>query len=125
MVRSTSNPGRDVVKTDQIDVMTDENQVYLETLAERISKFNPTVVLLEFSPERDSEMQDQFEHYIAGSYKLPGNEIYQLGFRIAATSEADTIHGFDETSVHWRAEPLFEYLESKDTETSAKNVFAH
>ncbi len=115
-----ANPGRDVVKTDQIDVMTDENQVYLETLAERISKFNPTVVLLEFSPERDSEMQDQFEQYIAGSYKLPGNEIYQLGFRIAATSEADTIHGFDETSVHWRAEPLFEYLESKDTETSAR-----
>jgi hypothetical protein len=115
-----ANPGHDVVKTDQIDVMTDENQVYLEALADRIRKFNPTVVLLEFSPERDSEMQERFEQYVAGSYELPSNEVYQLGFRIAARSEADTIHGFDETSVHWKAEPLFEYLESKDTETGAR-----
>lgn len=115
-----ANPGRDVVKTDQIDVMTDDNQGYLEALADRISKFNPTVVLVEFSPEENSEMQERFEQYVAGSFELPSNEIYQLGFRIAAISEADTIHGFDETSVHWNAQPLFEYMESTDTETGAR-----
>jgi hypothetical protein len=115
-----SNPGADVVKTDQIDVMTDENQAYLEALSARISNFNPTVVLLEFSPEQEPTMQERFEKYVQGQFELPSNEVYQLGFRVAALSEADTIHGFDETNVQWKAEPLFEYLENVDTQTNAR-----
>lgn len=115
-----SNPGLDVVRTDQIDVMTDENQAYLEALSDKLSKFNPTVVLLEFGPERDPEMQERFRHYVDGSYELSSNEVYQLGFRVAARSDADTVHGFDESNVHWQGQPLFEYLESNDTNTSAK-----
>jgi hypothetical protein len=115
-----ANPGADVVKTDQIDVMTDENQAYLEALARRISEFDPTVVLLEFTPELDSTIQERFDQYVEGRFELPSNEVYQLGFRVAALSEADTVHGFDDTSVQWNAEPLFEYLESTDTETGAR-----
>ena len=115
-----SNPGRDVVKTDQIDVMTDENQAYLEALSDKLSKYNPTVVLLEFSPEREPEMQERFRQYVDGRYQLSSNEVYQLGFRIAARSEADTIHGFDETNIHWQAQPLFEYLESNDANPNAR-----
>jgi len=115
-----SNPGHDVVKTDQVNVMTDKNQVYLEALSDRLSKYNPTVVLLEFGPERDSEMQERFRHYVDGSYELPANEVYQLGFRIAARSAANTVRGFDESNVQWQAEPLFEYLESNDANTNAK-----
>lgn len=116
-----ANPGHDVVKTQQIDVMTGESQAYLVALADRVSKFNPTVVLLEFGPERDSEMQERFRQYIDGTYELPSNEVYQLGFRIAAVSEAGTtIHGFDESDIQWQAEPLFEYMQSNDTETNAR-----
>jgi hypothetical protein len=115
-----ANPQRDVVKTDQINVMTEENQAYLEALSDKLSKYNPTVVLLEFGPEREAEMQEQFRKYVDGTYQLSSNEVYQLGFRIAARSDADTIHSFDETNVHWQAEPLFEYLENVDTTTNAK-----
>ncbi len=115
-----ANPGRDVVRTEQIDVMTDQNQAYLEALSDRISEFNPTVVLLEYAPERDVEMQERYRQYLAGSFELPSNEIYQLGFRIAALSDAGTVHGYDETSIHWQAEPLFEYLEQTDTDTGAR-----
>jgi len=115
-----ANPGRDVVKTAQIDVMTDDAQAYLEELSRRISEFNPTVVLLEFDPGRNAEMQDRYRQYVDGTFELPSNEVYQLGFRIAALSDADTIHGFDESNVQWQAEPLFEYLESHDTETNAR-----
>lgn len=115
-----ANPGRDLVRTDQINVMTSENQAYLESLAKRVSEFNPTVVLLEFDPARDTEMQQRYQQYIEGSFELRSNEVYQLGFRIAALSDAVTIHGFDETNVHWQAEPLFEYLKNSDTETGAR-----
>jgi len=115
-----ANPGRDLVKTNQINVMTNENQAYLEALSAEISKFNPTIVLLEFEPEREPEMQERFRQYVDGTYDLPSNEVYQLGFRVAALSDADTVHGFDDTDIPWKAQPLFDYLESNDTETGAR-----
>lgn len=115
-----ANPGLDVVKTEQIDVMTAENQAYLEALATRIAGFNPTVVLLEFSPARNSVLQERYRQYLDGNFELSSNEVYQLGFRVAALSDADTVHGYDERDVQWQAEPLFDYLEHTDTETGAR-----
>jgi hypothetical protein len=115
-----SNPGLDVVKTDQINVMTDENQAYLEELTARISEFNPTRVLLEFEPSREDRVQDEFGQYLGGSFQLSSNENHQLGFRIAAKSDAETVHGYDHRGVHWAAEPLFEYLQDNDAETQAR-----
>ena len=115
-----ANPGLDVVKTDQINVMTEENQAYLEELTTRISEFNPTRVLLEFEPSSEDRMQDEFRQYLDGSFELSSNENYQLGFRIAAKSDAETIHGYDHRGVHWAAEPLFEYLQENDAETQAR-----
>jgi hypothetical protein len=115
-----ANPGLDVVKTDQINVMTAENQAYLDGLAERLAKFKPTKILLEFEPARDAELQERLAGYRNGSFELPSNEVYQLGFRIAARTDGTTIHGFDERSVHWRAEPLFEYLQESDSDTQAR-----
>ena len=115
-----ANPGLDLVKADKINVMTDEKQAYLEALSARLANFNPTVVLLEFAPEREPEMQERFQQYVNGNYELPSNEIYQLGFRIAARSDADTVYSFDERNIHWQAQPLFDYLESNDTKTGSR-----
>jgi hypothetical protein len=115
-----ANPGLDVVKTDQINVMTEENQAYLDALADRIAGFNPTKILLEYPPEKDEEYQKRYQDYLDGAYELGSNENYQLGFRIAERSAAETVHGFDEQNVHWNAEPLFAYLEDHDEATSAR-----
>jgi hypothetical protein len=115
-----ANPGLDVVKTDQINVMTPENQAYLDGLADRLAEFKPTKILLEFEPARDAELQQRLAGYRDGSFELTSNEVYQLGFRIAERTDGATIHGFDERSVHWQAEPLFEYLEQSDPQTQAR-----
>jgi hypothetical protein len=115
-----ANPGLDVVKTDQINVMTPENQAYLDGLADRLAEFKPTKILLEFEPARDAELQQRLTGYRDGSFELTSNEVYQLGFRIAARTDGATIHGFDERSVHWQAEPLFAYLQESDPETQTR-----
>ena len=112
-----SNPGLDVVKTEQIDVMTPDNQAYLEGLARRISEYNPTRILLEFEPSRAAEMQARYRAYLDGSFELTANENYQLGFRIAALSAAETVHGFDDRSVEWDFGSLMAYMEARDPET--------
>jgi hypothetical protein len=107
-----ANPGRDVVRVDQIDVSAPANQAYLDGLAQRLCAFRPTTVLLEFDRAREPEIRNQFDSYSAGRSELPGiNEIYQIGFRVAKTCGVKKIYGFDESEIGWDAEPLFEYLE--------------
>lgn len=114
------NPQQDVVKTDQIDVMTHENQEYLESLTSQLSTFMPTVVLLEFDPADEKEIQEQYTQYRKGDFELSSNEIYQLGFRVAKKSNLMTVYSFDERSVEWSAEPLFEYINTHDPETKLR-----
>jgi hypothetical protein len=115
-----ANPGRDLVKGDQINVMTSANQAYLDRLAMRIAEFQPTLVLLEFDPRNEAGQQERYSRYLDGKYELESNEIYQLGFRIAREAGLDSIQSFDEREVHWDAEPLFEYMPENDPETNQR-----
>ena len=115
-----SNPQQDVVKTKQINVMTNENQEYLERLTSYISKFSPTIILLEFDPLNEQTIQEQYNQYRKGDFALPSNEIYQLGFRIAQKSNLTTVHSFDERTIEWNAEPFFDYINSNDLETKSR-----
>lgn len=115
-----ANPGRDMVKSEQINVMTPDNQAFLERLAKRIAGFRPTVVLLEFDSEDEVLIQERYRQYLDGDYELGSNEIYQLGFRIAREASLGTIYSFDERTVHWNAEPLFEYMPENDPDTREK-----
>ena len=111
-----SSSGLDSVKTKHINVLTPENQLYLEELSRRLSEFQPTVVLLEYSAEYQDKLEDRYQSYRNGEYELPVNEIYQLGFRIADNANVDTIYSFDEREISWDAEPLFEYMPVHDND---------
>lgn len=107
-----ANPGRDVVRTDRIDVSTPANQTYLDGLVQRLCEFRPTAILLEFDRARESDIRKQLDNYTTGKSGLPGtDETYQIGFRVAKSCGVKNIYGFDETEVGWDAGPLFEYLE--------------
>ena len=112
-----SNPGKDVVKTKVIDVSTKENQAYLEALAQRIQRFKPTKVLLEYNPNNHQVIQQRFDDYKVGKYSLGINEIYQIGFRVAKLAKIDKVYSFDERNVEWLAQPLFDHMKSHDKAT--------
>jgi len=111
-----ANPGHDVVRVDQINVSTPENQAYLAALTQRVCDFKPTAILLEFDRAREPDMRKQLDAYRAGQAELGVNENYQIGFRVAKACGVERIYGFDESEVGWNAEPLFEYLEKSAPE---------
>ena len=115
-----ANPKQDVVKTEQIDVNTADNQRYLEALTDRLAGYGPTAVLLEFDPADQAAMQARYERYLAGELELPINEVYQLGFRIARKAGLKSIHSFDERGIGWNAGPLFARLESNEPVMKAR-----
>ncbi len=90
------NPDLDAVKYKPIDVMMTAEQAYLQALAERIARFKPTKVLLEYPAKNDTVFNQRYSDYLAGKYELKLNEIYQLGFRIAKLSGLKQVNGFDE-----------------------------
>ena len=109
-----SSPGLDTIKTKHINVLTEENQQYLEELSKRISEFKPTIVLLEYGPQYQDKIAERYDAYRKNEYEMSVNEIYQLGFRIADHAGLDTVFSFDEQEIGWDAEPLFEYMPIHD-----------
>ena len=76
---------RDVIKTDkkdQIDVLEKKYQLEIEDIANQISKFRPTIIVIEKSPEFQPLIDSIYRDYIAGSYALGREEYEQIGFRV-------------------------------------------
>lgn len=105
------NPGLDMVKTEQMNVVDDASQAYLEELSARIAEeYRPTRVLVEYQASSDDLMQKRYQEYLAGSYELGVNEIYQLGFRIAKEAGGISVQGYDDRTIGWDSEQLFQVL---------------
>ncbi|MEM9757979.1 MAG: DUF5694 domain-containing protein [Pseudomonadota bacterium] len=109
-----ANPGKDVVKTKQIDVMTAENQSYLDQLANRLCEFRPTKVLVELTQEKEEEFNDQFAQYLAGKLSLRSNEVHQIAFRVAKKMKLDGIYGYDDLEIGWAGGELFEQMQVQE-----------
>lgn len=89
------NPGLDAVKYKPLDVLSPESQAYLAGLAERLARFAPTKVVLEYPSKSDETINRRYAQFVAGRFELEKNEIYQLGFRVARLAQLKRIHGFD------------------------------
>jgi hypothetical protein len=103
------NPGLDAVKFQPVDVTTPEHQAYLVGLSERLARFAPTRVLLEYPAERDEVMNQRYADFLAGRFELGRNEIYQLGFRVARLMGHPRVYGIDAQAPRGGA-GLWEYL---------------
>ena len=109
-----ANPGLDMVKSGVIDVTTGVNQSYLDGLAKRLAGFNPTDVLVECEPSRQAEFDKKFAAYSKGTLAIASNELYQIGFRVAKAAGIDGVTCFDEGSIGWDAQPMFDYIKKND-----------
>jgi hypothetical protein len=109
------DPGLDVVKPEDFDVMTEVSQAYLQGLAERLAGFRPTRVLLEYDPANDAIINQRYRNYLAGSFELPANEIYQVGFRVARLAGHERVYSFDNRDVQWDAEAMMAYGQAHDS----------
>ena len=112
-----ANPGRDMVKSGVINVMTRENQAYLDGLATRLAGFHPTAVLIECEPSEQAKFDEKFTAFRNGTFALTSNEDFQIGFRVAKAAGIDKVTCFDEGAVGWNAEPMFAYIKKNEPGT--------
>ena len=66
-----------------IDVYSEKTQKEIEDIVDRLSDFAPTKIAVERKWQSDAQLQEQYDAYLKGSFELPANELYQIGFRLA------------------------------------------
>lgn len=90
------NPGRDVVQVEVPDVLEPALQAELETVVGALSRFRPTVVVVEAPRSSGPRLDSLYRAYRAGAHRLSRNEVQQLGFRLAARAGLDGVVPADE-----------------------------
>lgn len=109
-----ANPGRDMVKSRVINVMSAPNQSYLDGLAARLATYRPTDILVECSPTDQGKYNEMFRNYLAGRFDLSSNENYQIGFRVAKLAGLSGVNCFDEDVIGWDSKPMFDFIEKNE-----------
>lgn len=119
------NPKNDLIETNIHDVSQKVSQQYLQELAQRLSEYHPTNILLEYDGSMDERINEAYTLYRANKHTLNRNEIEQLGFIIAKISKLTRLEGFDDRLIPWKAKALFKQLKKEPhIETRFRKVLA-
>ncbi|MDZ7777936.1 MAG: DUF5694 domain-containing protein [Bacteroidales bacterium] len=78
-------------------IMGKQRQAEIKEILDSLKKYNPTKILVEAVTHKNPELNQKYRKYLAGTFDLKKNEIYQLGFRMASMMDHDTIYGIDYT----------------------------
>lgn len=97
-----ANPNRDVFNAKSDDVRGDKRQKEIAELMRMLARYRPTKVVIE-APYESPTIDEQYQQYLAGSFELPPNESYQLGFRLAKEMGHKRIY-----TVDWQKELDFD-----------------
>lgn len=91
-------PNRDVAQVapeDTIDVLDGRYQEEIERVVERLSRFKPTIVVVEAPPRSQDTYDKRYQAYLDGTGVLSRNETEQLGFRLARIAGLKSVHCVD------------------------------
>ena len=104
------NPGGDVVKQKTFDVMSAASQSELENIADKIGKFHPDKIFVEWDYKDQKGLDSLYQLYLNGTYDTfveakykatkrynfyKKNEIMQLGFRAAKKAGLKQVNAVD------------------------------
>jgi hypothetical protein len=78
-----------------VDVRTPERQTEVEELILRLAEFRPTRIAVEQGRFRQARLDSLYTEYLAGRWELGANEVYQLGFRLAARLGHERVYAVD------------------------------
>jgi hypothetical protein len=74
--------------------LSPKRQAQIAAIVERLARFHPTKVLIE-STMGDPVWNRRYQQYLAGTFKLGDNEVYQFGYKLASRSGNPAIYPVD------------------------------
>ena len=97
-----SNPGLDSYKEKfSVNILEKEKQEELNILLEKLAKYKPTKILLEWNRiKSDSIANVNYQNYLKGAFNIDEktNEVYQIGFKLAKKLGHQRVYCSDATA---------------------------
>ena len=90
-----ANPGADYVNPEVDDVLAAPRQAEIAAVVQALAEFRPTRIAIEAPPSRDSLHHARYRAYRAGEYALRGDEIDQIGYRLAGMMNHERLYPVD------------------------------
>lgn len=90
-----ANHGRDVVNAQVPDVLEPQRQQEMEAVVTALAAFKPTKIVLEWSSDDQSKLDERYIAYRAGTYQLSRSEVDQIGLRLAARLGHQRVYAAD------------------------------
>lgn len=89
------NPSRDIANTRVENVLTPDRQREIEAVVDRLARFHPNHVAVEWNAADQAKLDKRYADYRAGRYKLTADERDQLGLRLAARLNLPRVDAVD------------------------------
>ena len=85
----------DYTSTNIDSLFSNKRQTELNNLVDKVKRFKPTKIMVEREPETKKELDIKLDEFLNGDFKLPKNEIYQIGFRLAQKAQIKELYPVD------------------------------
>lgn len=89
------NPGLDVAKFNNADIMSPQRQKEVKEVTERLKKFNPDKIFVEVPSDGQARLDSSFRQYTLQKAPLKASETQQLGYRLAADLQLPGLFAVD------------------------------
>lgn len=90
-----ANHNRDIANVQVEDVRDARRQREIERVVDRLAAFRPTHVAVEWPAHKQASLDQRYAYYLAGRYVLSGDEIDQIGLRLAARLHLSRVDAVD------------------------------
>ncbi|MEJ2547621.1 MAG: DUF5694 domain-containing protein [Gemmatimonadota bacterium] len=110
-----ANPGRDMVKVDVADVLSQTRQAEIERVIDALERFRPTKIAVEVVPAAARRMDSLYSAYRLGRHELSRSETEQLGFRLAARLGHARLHAINVLEEDLPFDAMLEYAQVHDS----------
>lgn len=103
----------DVTQTNEVDVLSKQNQKELELISNKIAAFNPDKIFIEFPFVKQKELDSLFKIFSPKNFKiLNRNEDIQLAFRVAKKINHNKIYGYDYRNTSFPYDEMLKTMEN-------------
>ena len=87
------------------DVFSEERQGEIADVVELLAAFQATKIAVERTQDQQHEIDLDYLEHLRGEYRLPADEVYQLGFRLAKRLGHDRVWCVNAWDRHYEALP--------------------
>ncbi len=114
------NPGLDVVKFKDADILSPKRQQEVEEVTSLLKTFAPDKIFIETIPTRQPQIDSSLTSYKSGKKALGASEVEQLGFRLAKQLGLSNLYAVDYKDAEFPFDSLMKSaMEAKQTDITS------